>query len=108
MRSATCAIGVALVALAARPAAVAADGAAPWSHRAVIDRVDLEPASIGGLRLRIFLSAFELSGQRADVERNDLKTQVGASKLDAPFALGSYAPPAGATPSQIAAQASYA
>jgi hypothetical protein len=109
MRSATCAIGVALAlaALTARPGAARADGATPWTYRAVIDRIDLEPASIGGLRLRIFLSALELSGQRADVERGDLKTQVGNGKLDAPFALGSYAPPPGATASQVAAQASY-
>ena len=40
-----CVIGVAL-ALAVRPGLAAADDTGPPSYRAVIDRVELEPASI--------------------------------------------------------------
>ena len=67
MRSATCVIGVALCVLAARPGVARADDAAPSSYRAVIDRVDLEPAAIGGLRLRVKLSALALQGQLLDL-----------------------------------------
>jgi len=56
-------IGGALILLAARPAVAPADDGGPASYRAVIDRVDLEPASIGGLRLRVELSALALQGQ---------------------------------------------
>src|SRR4051812_19745992 len=94
MRSATCLLWVALFVLAARPEGAAADdAAAPASYRAVIDRVDLEPASIGGLRLRIEVSALALQGQLLDLtDPKTIKLMVGGSKLDAPYALGSYAP----------------
>lgn len=91
MRSATCVIGGALIVLAARPAAAPADDGGPASYRAVIDRVDLEPASIGGLRLRIELSAMATQGQRLDLsDPKSIKLLVGGSKLEAPFALGTY------------------
>jgi hypothetical protein len=87
-------LGVALVVLAARPGLAPADDApAPASYRAVIDRVDLEPASIGGLRLRIEVSALALQGQLLDLtDPKTIKLMVGGSKLDAPYAIGSYAP----------------
>lgn len=84
-------IGVALFVLAARPAVAPADDAAPSSYRAVIDRVDLEPASVGGLRLRVKLSALTLQGQRIDLNgAKTIKLLVGGSKVDAPYALGMY------------------
>jgi FHA domain-containing protein len=91
MRSATCAIGVALVVLAARPTAAPADDEAATSYRAVIDRVDVEPATIGGLRLRVALSALAIGGQRLELDRKSIAVQVGSTKLDAPYALGTYA-----------------
>jgi hypothetical protein len=91
MRSATCVIGGALLVLAARPAAAPADDTAPASYRAVIDRVDLEPASIGGLRLRVELSALALGGQLLDLsDPKSIKLMVGGSKLEAPYSLGAY------------------
>jgi hypothetical protein len=91
MRSATCVIGGALFLLAARPAVAPADDGGPASYRAVIDRVDLEPASIGGLRLRVALSALALQGQRLDLsDPKSIRLMVGGAKLDAPFALGTY------------------
>ena len=94
MRSATCLLGVAWFVLTAQPAVAPADDTpAPASYRAVIDRVDLEPASIGGLRLRIEVSALALQGQLLDLtDPKTIKLMVGGSKLDAPYAIGSYAP----------------
>lgn len=91
MRSATCVIGGALLVLVARPAPAPADDTAPASYRAVIDRVDLEPASIGGLRLRVELSALAMGGQLLDLsDPRSIKLLVGGSKLEAPYALGAY------------------
>lgn len=92
-------IGVALLVLIAYPGGAAADDAAPPSYRAVIDRVELEPASIGGLRLQVDLSALTLQGQRLDLgDPKSIKLVVGGSKLDAPYARGVY----GATSSETA------
>jgi len=92
MRLATCVIGVALL-LAVRPQVAAADDATQsTAFRAVIDRVDLEPAKLGGYKLRIGLSALSIQGQLLDLtDPKAIKAMVGASKLDAPFALGRYA-----------------
>jgi len=61
------------------------------SYRAVIDRVDLEPAAIGGLRLRVYLSAVAVQGQLLDLsEPKSIKAIVGGSELKAPYALGAY------------------
>jgi hypothetical protein len=85
MRSAW-AIAALLVALA--PAR--ADDTKP-SYRAVIDRVDFEPASIGGTRLRIYLSALTLQGQLIDLwEPKSLKLVLGGSERKAPYSLGVY------------------
>jgi hypothetical protein len=93
MRLATSVIGVALFVLAAGPRFARADDtpSGPASYRAVIDRVDLEPASIGGLRLRVELSALALQGQLLDLsDAKAIKLMVGGSKLDAPYARGLY------------------
>jgi hypothetical protein len=68
----------------ARPAT--ADG-----YRAVIDRVDLEPASIGGARLRVYLTALSLEGASFDLsDPKAIKLSVGSSELRAPYALGRF------------------
>ncbi|HEU4728075.1 MAG TPA: FHA domain-containing protein [Kofleriaceae bacterium] len=91
MRLATCVIGVALLGLVGRPSVALADDAAPSSYRAVIDRVDLEPASVGGLRLRVKLSALSIQGQLIDLNGpRTVKLLIGGSKVEAPYALGLY------------------
>ncbi len=61
------------------------------SYRAVIDRADLEPSAIGGLRLRIYLSAVAIQGQLLDVtEPKAIKAIVGGQELKAPYAVGGY------------------
>jgi hypothetical protein len=84
-------IGGALLVLAARPSVAPADDSGPASYRAVIDRVALEPASIGDLRLRVELSALALQGQRLDLtDPKSIRLTIGGGKLEAPFALGTY------------------
>ena len=61
------------------------------SYRAVIDRADLEPSAIGGMRLRIYLSAVAIQGQLLDVtEPKAIKAIVGGAELKAPYAVGGY------------------
>jgi hypothetical protein len=60
------------------------------SYRVVVDRVDLEPASITGLRLRVYLSALSLQGQLLDLDAKSLKLFLGPTEKKAPFALGTY------------------
>jgi hypothetical protein len=82
---------ITLLAAIAAPRVAAADEAGPPSYRAVIDRVDLEPASFGGLRLHVELSALTLQGQLLDLsDPKSIKLMVGGSKLDAPYARGSF------------------
>lgn len=93
MRLATCVIGVALLVLAARPGGARADDAvpSPSSYRAVIDRVDLERASIGGLRLRVELSALAIGGQLLPLgDPKSIRLMVGGGKLEPPLAHGIY------------------
>jgi hypothetical protein len=67
------------------------DPAAAPSYRAVIDRVELEPAAITGYRLRIALSALSLQGGMLDLtEPKSIKAFLGSRELAAPFALGRY------------------
>jgi hypothetical protein len=62
------------------------------TYRAVIDRIDLEPASVGGARLRVYLSALSEQGSRLDLtDAKAIKLIVGPNELKAPHALGSYA-----------------
>jgi hypothetical protein len=76
-----------------------ADDAAPPTYRAVVDRADLEPASVGGTRLTVELSALDLYGKLLDLsDPRSIKLMVGGSKLDAPYARGAY----GATSSDTA------
>ena len=79
-----------LVATSALARAQPADDAKP-SYRATVDRVDLEPASIGGYRLRVYLSALSLQGQLLDLgDPKSIRLYLGASEKKLPFSLGSY------------------
>lgn len=78
---------LALALLVATSAAHAAD----TSYQAVIDRVDLEAASIGGYRLRIYLSALSLQGQILDLsDAKSIRLYVGSHETKLPFAFGTY------------------
>jgi hypothetical protein len=57
----------------------------------VVDRVDLEPASIGGYRLRVYLSALTLQGQLLDLsDPKTIRLYLGSSEKKIPFSLGTY------------------
>lgn len=89
MRLATCVIGVALCVLLARPTRARADD--PPAYRAVIDNVEVEPATIGGFRLRVRLSALSLQGQLLDLsDAKALRLSINGGKVEAPYALGSF------------------
>lgn len=60
------------------------------SYRAVVDRVDLEPSSLTGMRLRVYLSALSLQGQRLPLDTKSIKLFLGPSEKKAPVALGTY------------------
>jgi hypothetical protein len=79
-----------LAALLALTSAGRADDV-PSTYRAVIDRVELEPASITGLRLRIYLSALSLDGQRLDLTGpSSIHLYVGSGQKTLPLARGTY------------------
>jgi hypothetical protein len=80
-----------LVALAVLTGIASADddGTRP-SYRVTVDRVDLEPAAVTGLRLRVYLSALSLQGQRLDLDAKSIKLFLGPTEKKAPFALGTY------------------
>jgi hypothetical protein len=64
---------------------------AKMSFRLLVDRVTHEPASIGGTRLQVHLSALDLQGKRLDLtESKAIKTYLGASELKEPYSLGFY------------------
>jgi FHA domain-containing protein len=75
--------------LGMRPAAAQPADSAN-SNRAVIDRIDLEPSSLTGQRLRVYLSAIALGGTWLDLELKQLKTTVNGAELKAAFAGGAY------------------
>ncbi len=80
---------LALLALAA-PARADEDVTKP-SYRAVIDRVDYEPASITGDRLRVYLSALAIDGQQLDLtEAKSIKLYLGGGEKKLPYALGTW------------------
>jgi hypothetical protein len=85
-RAAVAMLGVLLALRAAH-----ADDAKP-SYRVVVDRVDHEPASVGGTRLEITMSALTLQGQLIDLtDPKTIKTFLGSRELKAPYALGTFA-----------------
>lgn len=83
-----------------------AQEAAKVSTRAVVDRVLHEPASIGGTRLQIHLSALDLNGKRLLLEEaGEIKTFLGSSELKEPYSLGVYGATGSATALVIVVQA---
>ncbi|MDX2087330.1 MAG: FHA domain-containing protein [Kofleriaceae bacterium] len=81
----------------ARPVRADDEANAKPSYRVVVDRVDHEPASVGGTRLRVYFSARTLNGGRLDLsEPKSVKTVLGSSPLDAPYAMGTFAASGGA------------
>jgi hypothetical protein len=80
---------VLIVAMAAAPARAQE---ATSTYRAVLDRADLEPASVGGYRLRVYVSALSLDGQILDLtEPKSLKMTASRTEIRAPYALGTFA-----------------
>lgn len=83
------------------------DEHAKLSYRAVVDRVDLEPATLTGYRLRVYLSALALQGQLLDLtDPKSIKLYIGASEKRLPYALGTYEATRGDTALVIMVQAS--
>jgi len=79
------------VALLALCIAATAASAAETNYRAVIDRVELEPAAIGGYRLRVYMSALALQGQTLDLsDSKSIRLYLGSRPYSLPFALGTY------------------
>lgn len=71
--------------------ALSKDDSASTGYFAVIDRVDLERASIGGYRLRVYLSALSLQGHILDLsDPKSIKLFLGQRETRLPFALGTY------------------
>ncbi len=61
------------------------------SYRAVIDRVDLEPSSLGGQRLRVYLSALVIQGSLLDLtDPKSIKLLLNNSEKQWPYSLGVY------------------
>lgn len=62
------------------------------TYRVVVDRIENEPSTLGGNRVRVFVSALSLNGGMLDLtSAKAAKTMAGGSELKAPFALGRYA-----------------
>ena len=59
-------------------------------YRTVVDRVDVEPAAVTGMRLRVYLSPLALQGQLLDLEPKNIKLFLGPTEKKAPFAMGTY------------------
>ncbi|MEO8844427.1 MAG: FHA domain-containing protein [Kofleriaceae bacterium] len=76
------------------------------SYRVTVDRVDLEPASVTGYRLRVYLSALSLQGQLLDLgDPKSIRLFFGSSEKKIPFSLGTYDQTAGETEIVILVQA---
>ncbi len=87
------ALAVALLVLCASltRAAYAQDADTRSTYRAVVDRVEYEPGTLTGMRLRIYLSALTLGGQLLPLsESKEIKTYLGSSELKEPFAIGNF------------------
>ena len=62
------------------------------TYRVVVDRIENEPSTVGGNRVRVFVSATSLNGGLLDLtDSKAIKAVAGTSELKAPFALGRYA-----------------
>ncbi|HEY5921333.1 MAG TPA: FHA domain-containing protein [Kofleriaceae bacterium] len=77
------------------------------SYRAVVDRVDLEPSTLTGFRLRVYLTALALEGKQLDLTDPKLiKLYIGSSEKKFPYALGTYGATQGETAIVIMVQTS--
>lgn len=85
-------VSAALLAAAGPRPAYADDDTGKPSYHTVVDLIELEPASVGGQRLRVHVSSLSLQGQVVDLDPGSLKVIAGGSELKAPFAVGTYAP----------------
>jgi hypothetical protein len=99
---------VALLVLAGASTALAQEEPrAATSYRATVDRVDLEPSTLTGHRLRVYLSALSLQGQLLDLhDPKSIRLYLGSSEKKFPFALGSYAATTGDTAIVVMVQSS--
>ncbi len=73
------------------------DAATSSTYRVVTDRAELEPSILGGATLRVFVSAYSLTGAFLPVEPEDFAVTAGSTKLADPF-IGYY----GATSGDLA------
>ncbi len=90
-------IGVGLAVAASGARADDEEGASS-AYRLVIDRAELEPASIGGQRLHVYVSAQSLEGVWLPIEPGALQIIAGSATLDEPAVTGMY----GATSGDLA------
>jgi hypothetical protein len=68
------------------------DEATKHSYRAVVDRIELQPSPLGGLQLRVYLSALAIGGQLLDLsDPKSIKLYVGTGEKKVPYSLGNYA-----------------
>ena len=90
----------------AHPARADEEEPTKLSYRVVVDGVEQEPASIGGTRMMIQLSALTIQGQRLDLtDPKSIKTFLGSSELKAPYSLGTFGATRGALAIVIVVQA---
>jgi hypothetical protein len=62
-------------------------------ERVVIDQVVVEPSTLGGQRLRIYVSALSLQGQVLELaDVGGVRVNVDGRKLDSGLAIGTFAP----------------
>jgi hypothetical protein len=89
------ALAVALLVLCASVTSTAhAEDGERHTYRAVVDRIEYEPSTLTGMRLRIYLSALTIGGQLlpdlGESQSIKIKTYLGSSELKEPFALGTF------------------
>ncbi|HUJ62087.1 MAG TPA: FHA domain-containing protein [Kofleriaceae bacterium] len=96
----------AFVALVVLASTARADDATKQAYHATIDRIDYERASIGGMRLRVYLSAWSTDGQRLDLtDPKSIRLLFGGAEKQFPYALGTYDASGGDTAIVILVQA---
>jgi Inner membrane component of T3SS, cytoplasmic domain len=60
-------------------------------NKVVLDRIEHEPSTLGGNRLRVFVSAHSYLGGMLDLTAEKaIKLQAGGSEIKAPYAVGRY------------------
>src|SRR5947209_3571090 len=61
------------------------------TYHTTVDRADLERSSVGGQRLRVYVSGVALQGTVIDLsDPKSIKLVVGGSEKKEPYALGVY------------------